>query len=285
MEDANLFALQQFLVKPPCAVIYALCDAVDGSEAQETVDDLAPLLYKLFLAHNREVELLNTLLSREVATTLDSCTLLRRNSLATKVLAHFLKDVGKDYLVKVLRQPLEFVVQFKNGFELDPNRMEKDEDACENAMNLQTITQQFMSAVLDTLDELPPQLRHVCQHLHENVSKHFPGSEVASIGSLLFLRYTCPAIVAPEVAGVITPKDVKLSKRDRRCLILVSKVIQNIANGIVSFKEENMKALDHYLVSSVSRVDNYLLAVSVYTYVLFPCHVIVDTVMGILDIS
>jgi len=254
----HLQTLQDFLLRPPCSVIYALSDAVDGSDTPEKVDFLAPILYNLFGSQGREVELLSTLLEREVAITLDACTLLRRNSLATKTLQQFLKRVGREYMVEVLGPPIAYVRSSSGGFEMDTNRIKDDEVVEDNAVNLRNISERFFRAIFDSIDRMPPALRHVCKNLHDEVAKKFPGSEISSAGSLIFLRYFCPAMVAPEEFGIIDPKGDPLPREKRRCLILVSKIIQNVANGIATFKEKNMQLLNNYLSTSITELNKYL---------------------------
>ncbi len=59
------------------------------------------------------------------------------------------------------------------------------------------------------------------------------------VGGFLFLRYLCPALVTPEGYGLKGEQQscqfnvtVTLNGKTRRTLILISKVIQNLANGV-----------------------------------------------------
>jgi hypothetical protein len=48
------------------------------------------------------------------------------------------------------------------------------------------------------------------------------------VGSFLFLRFICPGLVSPEDAEIIT---TPISADSRKILVLLSKILQNIANG------------------------------------------------------
>ena len=72
----------------------------------------------------REVFFVQEMLCREVEVTLDACTLLRRNCMATKTLSSFFKERGKEYMRDLLLSPIEKVKNFEGGFELDPNKAE-----------------------------------------------------------------------------------------------------------------------------------------------------------------
>jgi PH domain/GTPase-activator protein for Ras-like GTPase len=95
-------------------------------------------------------------------------------------------------------------------------------------------------------------------HLDREVGKKYPGSSKSAVGGYIFLRFFCPAIVAPESAGLM-PEGGRLSRDSRRVVILASKVIQNLANGILSFSKEGyMSVLDEYLGAAASRLDCFL---------------------------
>lgn len=51
------------------------------------------------------------------------------------------------------------------------------------------------------------------------------------LGGLLFLRFICPALVAPHTMG-LTPDGAPLGKREHRALVLVAKLLQSLANGV-----------------------------------------------------
>jgi neurofibromin 1 len=90
----------------------------------------------------------------------------------------------------------------------------------------------------------------------------FPESKYSAIGGFFFLRFLCPAIVSPESYGLVDSGiflyifnfdlvsiDCSLSRpsgaatltgANRRPLILVSKVLQSIANG-VQFGKKGMR--------------------------------------------
>jgi neurofibromin 1 len=40
--------------------------------------------------------------------------------------------------------------------------------------------------------------------LKDSTHERFPGCEHAAIGSFIFLRFICPAIVSPEGFGIVT---------------------------------------------------------------------------------
>ena len=75
-----------------------------------------------------------------------------------------------------------------------------------------------------------------------------------AIGGFIFLRFICPAVVAPEAYGI---SKVPISTGVRRSLLLVSKIIQNIANGIKQAKEAYMTCADDFILLNQSKIVNY----------------------------
>lgn len=69
----------------------------------------------------------------------------------------------------------------------------------------------------------------MAKFIHQEVSQRFPASAYKSIGAFLFLRFFCPALVAPHSYGLTqdTPSEVL-----QRELVLLSKIMQNFANNI-----------------------------------------------------
>lgn len=103
-----------------------------------------------------------------------------------------------------------------------------------------------------------------CHHLWEVTEDRFPDSRHSVIGSFLFLRFFCPAIVAPEGIDLDVSPD---TKEVRRALLLITKVIQNLANNVVfGNKEPHMKVLNTFLSENIRQVTNFLLDLSVGRY-------------------
>jgi neurofibromin 1 len=106
-------------------------------------------------------------------------------------------------------------------------------------------------SILDTANassaaRLPNAVRGMLGSLRLLVNQRF-GPDVANtaIGAVLFLRFICPAIAAPDAFQVV---DGQLSKDDRRACVLVSKVIQNLANGVrFGQKEEFMEPMNAFI--------------------------------------
>lgn len=60
----------------------------------------------------------------------------------------------------------------------------------------------------------------------------------------LFLRFVCPALAVPQMRGILRNRT---SHRTQRALVLISKVLQSLANGAVSKKEPYMAPIGEFI--------------------------------------
>jgi hypothetical protein len=73
--------------------------------------------------------------------------------------------------------------------------------------------------------------------------------------------FISPAIVSPEIVDVDIPKDD--GGRMRRGLMVIAKVVQNLANNIFFGKEAHMVILNEFLHDNIVNVTRYLSEVNV----------------------
>ena len=66
------------------------------------------------------------------------------------------------------------------------------------------------------------------RHAQQEVAQKFPEMKQKVIGGFFFLRFVCPALVSPVRFGLHLQKN---SNGSQRAIILVSRVLQCIANG------------------------------------------------------
>lgn len=89
----------------------------------------------------------------------------------------------------------------------------------------------------------------------------FPEAKYTAVGAFIFLRFFCPAIVAPEAEGLVTTAP---SKEMRRGLLLIAKIIQNLANNVLfGAKEPYMFPLNTFLTQNIYKVTTFLREISV----------------------
>ncbi|XP_077511291.1 neurofibromin 1 isoform X3 [Amblyomma americanum] len=211
------------------------------------MDELARVFVTLFDAKHLLSPLLWNMFYKEVE--LSDCmqTLFRGNSLGSKIMAFCFKIYGASYLHSLL-EPLVQPLLTPEGpsYEVDPARVDEHEDVEENRRALLQLTQKVFNAVISSSDRFPPQLRSMCHCLYQVLNKRFPNfpHNISAVGTVIFLRFINPAIVSPYEMGIV---DHQPSSRVKRGLMLMSKILQNIANHVEFSKEQHMLPFNDFL--------------------------------------
>ncbi|XP_021921694.1 neurofibromin isoform X3 [Zootermopsis nevadensis] len=225
-------------------IAMALANVVTTSQ----MDELARVFVTLFDAKHLLSPLLWNMFYREVEVSDCMQTLFRGNSLGSKIMAFCFKIYGASYLQSLL-EPLirPLLEEASQSFEVDPARLDPSEDIEENRRNLVALTQKVFDAIISSADKFPPQLRSMCHCLYQVLSKRFPQfpqNNIGAVGTVIFLRFINPAIVSPQEMGIVSkqvPPPVK------RGLMLMSKILQNIANHVEFSKEQHMLPFNDFL--------------------------------------
>ena len=140
------------------------------------------------------------------------------------------------------------------------------------------MTKLFLDCIVNSYANMPLALRQICYHTRlvkkknrkeiktfffflQIVEKRFPEANLTAVGGLVFLRFFCPAIVAPDSLGLV--KDMSPRDPRRRGLLLITKSIQNLANRIDQWsKEAFMGPLNETLRTYVPSIDRFLQDIS-----------------------
>ncbi|KAJ6787469.1 hypothetical protein PWT90_02693 [Aphanocladium album] len=227
------------------------------------IDELTVCLLIVFEQRGRTFELLEALIKEEIEQTEHATEILRRSCVATKMLSLYAKWKGYTYLHGTLRKILDRLMMTSQelDLELDPARVSSAEELKKNATQLQIVAKVFMDDICDSAPSIPPSFRKICSIIHDAVLPRFPDAKYTAVGAFIFLRFFCPAIVAPEAEGLV---DKPPPKELRRGLLLIAKVIQNLANNVLfGTKEPYMFPLNRFLVENISVVTSFLRTISV----------------------
>ncbi|EGG23916.1 Ras GTPase activation domain-containing protein [Cavenderia fasciculata] len=248
-EETKFNELVEIFSSADLAVVNAICLS-SGSDQDNILEDLV----KILDAHKQTLPIIKLGISKEVESTPSASTLFRGNSTATKLMTAFTRMTGCGYLKTTLKPLIERITKDPSGYELDPD---KGVDTTGNSERLQGICQEFLESIYSSLNHCPLPFREMANHLQTEVVKRFPDSKHTSVGGFIFLRFFCPCILSPDSAGVVDTSS--LTMEARRSLILVSKVLQNVANGILfGAKEAYMKEMNSFLERNIEGVKVFL---------------------------
>lgn len=122
--------------------------------------------------------------------------------------------------------------------------------------HLRQLTHDLIERIVDNVQALPQQFKELCIHLKREAEHKFPDeyprTTFASVGGFLFLRFLCPALVVPQKYGLL---EIAPGPQISRDLMMLSKVLQTVANGVFfGKKEEYLLELNDFVKDHQSRL-------------------------------
>jgi hypothetical protein len=221
-------------------------------------DKMAAAVVTLLHRSKKVLPFIRAIVEQEVSTTTSSSVLFRSNSMAIRMLSAYGRIVGGPYLQQVLGDLVKQVCRDDVSYEPDPQIM-GPEVAAANGEYIAKLSARFLARILESSDVVPAPFRIVCSDLRTIVGAKFADFWPRAVGGFFFLRFLCPVIASPTTAGLV---DVVPSKNARRTLILVTKVLQNVANQ-TAFNEAWMSKAEECVKEHVPLVEKFLGGISV----------------------
>eukprot|EP00297_Palpitomonas_bilix_P001756 CAMPEP_0113886398 /NCGR_PEP_ID=MMETSP0780_2-20120614/11528_1 /TAXON_ID=652834 /ORGANISM="Palpitomonas bilix" /LENGTH=999 /DNA_ID=CAMNT_0000874599 /DNA_START=5 /DNA_END=3004 /DNA_ORIENTATION=- /assembly_acc=CAM_ASM_000599 len=245
--------LHTFLVGHQLPLVSAIVEVTPFDYA----DNVSRALTTIFHHDGDALRLLYKVIEKEVEVTESEETLFRSNSIASKVMTFYARLVGTTYLLKTLEKLLHRACTEPGEFEVDPARLSSSkQDPTANVAVLEQATASFLDAILSSIEYCPKEFRKICNFMSSCVAQRFPNSKVKCVGGFIFLRFFCPAIVAPEGSKLVS---VAVQPDSRRKLVLIAKVLQNLANGVkFGAKEAYMTPFHRFLDENDGRTKAFL---------------------------
>lgn len=222
---------------------------LSASREAKDIEKVATSLLNVMEIANCTISFLAAVMELEIEGTQSAGTLLRSTSIASRMIAHFMKMNGTRWLRAAVRESMTEIASSDAPFEIDPSKLDNADEATlkTNQANLVGFCSKILDQICASASAAPPVVREVARCLILLVARKFPDAGHFSVGGLLFLRYLCPALLAPDNFGMYEagyPNIVRKSSSITRRFVLIAKVIQNLANGIdFGGKEDYMGAL------------------------------------------
>src|SRR3990167_5717649 len=254
------YKLLEILFEDDYRIVSCLGEIIPVNE----IDEFSRVVVNIMEANDKTIDILKKLIVKEIEETNTANTLFRRNSLITKFLTAYCKMIGSEYLRSVVGPHIKELIQNPIPTEINPSLLPPDQDTTVNKKNLEKIVHMILRDILKTIRNCPKQLREICNFLFHQVKLRFPGSEYSAIAGFVFLRYFCPAFVSPDGFG-ITDQPIQ-DKSLQRCLVLVTKILQNLANRCLFTKEPFMFCMNEFLESHINMINRILYNFTLVTF-------------------
>eukprot|EP01126_Amoeba_proteus_P063478 TRINITY_DN8751_c0_g1_i6.p1 TRINITY_DN8751_c0_g1~~TRINITY_DN8751_c0_g1_i6.p1 ORF type:complete len:512 (-),score=99.69 TRINITY_DN8751_c0_g1_i6:384-1919(-) len=208
-------------------------------------------------AYGKIIPIIDEGIKLEVQKTSHATTLFRSNSTVTKLIKGYTRLHGQSFL-QIFCPILEEIATTKPNLEVNPDKLSDPAEYQKNMKFLIHYSQAIFNLIIENVHKFPYPLRKIASLISSNVEEKFPESCRSSVAGYVFLRYLCPAFsTGPHQHGLLDPK---LATPDTlRNLILVGKIIQNLANGILfGEKETYMIPLNSFLANNRERCNEFL---------------------------
>jgi hypothetical protein len=223
---------------------YALLFAFIDFVPMDRGDYAAMLICKLAFPRRVLVGTVTSLVQREVQMCTSSATLFRNNSMASRVIGHAARAMAKCYFRIILQEVLLSITEAEPGtFEVDPDKVQAGGDVLKNVAALTGACTSLLDSIFKRVRQCPVPIRRLCAIMRDSVMLKYPQHCNIAIGSFFFLRFINPALLLPEHYDLVP----SITPHFRRSMVLITKVLQQLANELDSFKEQYMAPFSEFV--------------------------------------
>ncbi|KAK4049767.1 Ras GTPase activating protein ira2 [Microbotryomycetes sp. JL221] len=255
------------LVQTSPALVLAMSRVVPASSCDALIETLIQTLG----TRQAMSSFVMRIVQEEVDATEHEATLFRGNSFATRLLTVYARAKGYHYLRNTLEQLITTLCQRSSGltalsrgdtFDLESRRASEEDDFA--SQDLEQVIEAFLSALSNSIADMPPEVRDICLHVAEAVGTKFPESVFTSIGGFIFLRFINPAIISPETIDLTLSISSDAHAREvRKSLVMITKVLQSLSNNVrFGIKDPSMRKLNAFMDVQVFTIANFLQRIS-----------------------
>ncbi|KAL7391734.1 hypothetical protein ABVT39_013898 [Epinephelus coioides] len=254
MPEEEYSEFKEMILQKEFHVIYALAHVCGQDRTL-----LASLLLRIFRHERAEAPLLRTLNDREINMEDEATTLFRATTLASTLMEQYMKATATPFVHHALKDTILKIMESKQSCELNPSKLEKNEDVNLNLAHLLNILSELVEKIFMAAEILPPTLRFIYGCLQRSVQQKWPTNTTMRtrvVSGFVFLRLICPAILNPRMFNIISDPP---SSAAGRTLTLVAKSVQNLAN-LVEFgaKEPYMEGVNPFIKNNKHRMIMFL---------------------------
>jgi len=243
------------------------------SKSCDSKDEAAREIVAILNEGNLAIPFLSQQCKIEISKTKVPETLFRGATFCTKGVDYFMKLICKDYLEKTIGSILKRIIRQHKDCEIDPTKLinengeyiiNADHVPDENVSNLVEYVKITLNSIIESSVYFPVELRELFSNIQDYAVEEFPNDKnvrYSSVSAFIFLRLFSPAILNPQLFGLI---DENLKAREVRTLTLISKFVQQTANLVEyqNAKENYMSVLNNMIKEYIPLIKKYINSIS-----------------------
>eukprot|EP01100_Stratorugosa_tubuloviscum_P010600 TRINITY_DN455_c0_g1_i3.p1 TRINITY_DN455_c0_g1~~TRINITY_DN455_c0_g1_i3.p1 ORF type:complete len:402 (-),score=158.87 TRINITY_DN455_c0_g1_i3:90-1295(-) len=237
-----------------------LASTIDAADS----GTLARILFELTYP-KKTLALVNLMIENDFKQAENAGSTLRGNNATTRLMTLFARSASKSYLSTALKDILEELIREDLQLEVDPSKLAVPEKIEENQKKLIQVCQNILNSLtsFESVSKISREMRALGGLTAKYALIYCPSQKLALVGGLFMLRLVNPALATPNTYGII-PDSTVLNPGVRRTLILVSKILQALSNGIIfGNKEPFMKPFNEFLETNHEKMSNFLTEICV----------------------
>uniref|UniRef100_UPI00398ECF8E ras GTPase-activating protein 1-like isoform X3 n=1 Tax=Pristiophorus japonicus TaxID=55135 RepID=UPI00398ECF8E len=169
MPEEEYSEFKELILQKEFHVIYALSHVCGQDRTL-----LASILLRIFRHEKLESLLLRILNDREISMEDESTTLFRATTLASTLMEQYMKSTATPFIHHALKETILKIMESKQSCELNPSKLEKNEDVNTNLAHLLALLSELVEKIFMAAEELPQALRYIYGCLQKSVQQKWP---------------------------------------------------------------------------------------------------------------
>ncbi|GAB6021953.1 hypothetical protein CHUAL_006114 [Chamberlinius hualienensis] len=214
-----------------------VCEMLEPIISVKAKEDIATTLVNIMEKERLAKQFLSDIVLADIHRIDDEHLTFRGNSLATKSMEAYMKLVGERYLQGTLSDFIKSVLESSEDCEIDPLKVFVPGNLQQQQANLLMYVEMAWAKIINSNCYFPPELREAFCIQRQRLSSI--GKEELSdnlISASIFLRFLCPAVLAPSLFNLTQEYPNEKASRN---LTLIAKTIQTLANFTRFVGKEN----------------------------------------------